>query len=56
MLHSDASEYAAGAALKQEAGKREWIIEYASHKWSRADEEKGEPEREVVPVLWSVER
>ncbi|CAM9901154.1 unnamed protein product, partial [Sphacelaria rigidula] len=56
VLHSDASEFAAGVALAQEADEREWIIEYASHRWSRADEKRSASEREVVVVLWSVER
>lgn len=30
MLHSDASDYAAGAALAQEAERMEWITEFAS--------------------------
>ncbi|CAM9496303.1 unnamed protein product [Sphacelaria rigidula] len=45
VVHSDASEFAAGAALAQEADEREWIIEYASHRWSRADEERSASER-----------
>ncbi|CAM9807790.1 unnamed protein product, partial [Sphacelaria rigidula] len=52
VLHSDASEYAAGAAWAQEANEREWIIEYASHRWSQGSNR----EREVVAILWSVGR
>ena len=40
VLHSDASEFAAGAALAQEADEREWVIEHAYHRWSRSDQTK----------------
>ncbi|CAN0000948.1 unnamed protein product [Sphacelaria rigidula] len=58
VLHSDASEYTAGAALAQEAGEREWIIEDAIviDGLDRAGEDRSATERDVVAVSWSVER
>ncbi|CAN0016976.1 unnamed protein product, partial [Sphacelaria rigidula] len=56
VLHSDASEYAAGAALAQDVGEREWIIAYASHRFPRADEDRAAAEREIVAAWRSVER
>ena len=52
-LHTDASSTGAGAALTQRKQNKEFVIAFASHKFSKQDARRGPIERECMAILWA---
>ena len=52
-LHTDASSTGAEAALTQRKQNKEFVIAFASHRFSKQDARRGPTERECMAILWA---